>query len=110
MLPYPIFCGIIPQKDIPMRLSREIIKHIADTIVSNMRTKKLSKILQPDEAVSQRIAEFIIGDMVAEDRLNEEVKDLLASHEREISSGGADYRKLFELTKQKLARERGIIL
>jgi hypothetical protein len=38
------------------------------------------------------------------------VEKLLASHEAEIARENMDYRKVFELTKQKLAKERGIVL
>jgi hypothetical protein len=48
--------------------------------------------------------------MLAEDKLNDEVKKLLAAHEDEIAKGHMDYRKVFDLTKQKLAKERGIVL
>jgi len=60
--------------------------------------------------VIQKIEAVILEDAAAEDRLDAEVKKLLASHEAEISKGGMDYRKLFEMTKHKLAQERGIVL
>ena len=93
-----------------MRISKEIIKHIADAIAANLEAKSLAKYDVPKDIISAKIAEVITADMVAEDKLNEEVKKLLAVHEAEISKGQMDYRKVFELTKQKLAKERGIVL
>ena len=93
-----------------MRISKEIIKHIADAIAANLEAKSLAKYDVPKDVISAKIAEVITADMVAEDKLNEEVKKLLAVHEAEISKGQMDYRKVFELTKQKLAKERGIVL
>ncbi len=48
--------------------------------------------------------------MVEEDKLNKDVEKLLAAHEDEIARGNMDYRKVFELTKQKLAKDRGMVL
>jgi len=93
-----------------VRLSREMIKHIADAITANLESKGLAEYDVSKDAISTKIAETITADLMAEDKLNEEVKKLLAAHEAEISKGQMDYRKVFELTKQKLAKERGIVL
>ncbi|HAS55309.1 MAG TPA: hypothetical protein DCS42_14875 [Nitrospiraceae bacterium] len=93
-----------------MRLSREMVKYMARGIVASLEAKELVKLLKPADAVIQKIEAVILEDAAAEDRLDAEVKKLLASHEAEISKGGMDYRKLFEMTKHKLAQERGIVL
>ena len=93
-----------------MRLSKEIIKHMADAVVANLESKSMAKLLKSRDAVSKGVEGLITEDLLAEDRLDEEVKKILASHESEISKGQMDYRKVFELTKQKLAKERGIVL
>jgi hypothetical protein len=93
-----------------MRLSKEMIKHIADAITSNLESKKFVGYDVPKNAVSDMIAEVITEDMAAEDKLNKEVEKLLSAHEAEIARGQMDYRKVFELTKQKLAKERGMVL
>ena len=93
-----------------MRLTKEMIKHISDAITMNLETKGMAQYDVSKATISTKIAETITADMIAEDKLNEEVKKLLAAHETEISRGQMDYRKVFELTKQKLAKERGIVL
>jgi hypothetical protein len=93
-----------------VRLSKEMVKHISDAIARNLEDKGLVGYDVSKDAISTKIAETITADMVAEDKLNEEVKKLLSAHENEISKGQMDYRKVFELTKQKLAKERGIVL
>jgi hypothetical protein len=47
---------------------------------------------------------------MVEDRLNEEVRELLKRHASDIERGRMDYRKLFELTKQRLVKERNLVL
>ncbi len=93
-----------------MRLSKEIVNHMADAIVANLESRKLAKYDVQRGAISATIAETIIANLVEEDNLNREVEKLLSAHEAEILRGQMDYRKVFELTKQKLAKERGIVL
>ncbi len=93
-----------------MRLPKELITHIADTITAELENKEMVKYAAPKTAISTVIADVITENMMAEDRLNKEVEKLLSAHEAAIAKGQMDYRKVFELTKQKLAKERGIIL
>lgn len=93
-----------------MRLPKEMIKHIADTIAAELESKGMVKYAVPKAAISTAVADVVTENMVAEDRLNKEVEKILSAHEAEIAKGMMDYRKVFELTKQKLAKERGIVL
>lgn len=93
-----------------MRIPKEMIKHIADAIAANLEKKELVEYEVSKDVIAAKVAEVITADMLAEEKLNEEVKKLLAAHEAEIARGNMDYRKVFELTKQKLAKEKGIVL
>ncbi len=93
-----------------MRLSKELIQHLADQITLNLEAKGLAKYDIARSAIAARVAEVLTRNMREEDQLNKDVEKLLAAHEAEISNGKMDYRKVFELTKQKLAKERGIVL
>ncbi len=93
-----------------MRLSKELIKHIADAIAANLESKGMVEYDGPKDAISAKIADVITANMLEEDKLNRDVEKLLSAHEAEIAKGQMDYRKVFELTKQKLAKERGIVL
>lgn len=93
-----------------MRLPKEMIKHIADEIAANLESKGLAGYEVPRAAIAGKIAEVITANMLEEDRLNKDVEKLLSAHEAEIARGQMDYRKVFELTKQKLAKERGMVL
>ncbi len=93
-----------------MRLSGEMINHIALAIAANLERKGMAKYEVPKNAVAAKIGAVITDTMLAEDKLNAEVEKILSAHEAEIAKGQMDYRKVFELTKQKLARERGMVL
>jgi len=93
-----------------MRLSKDMIKQIADTIASNLESRGLVEYEASRDSISAIIAEAITADMLAEEKLNKDVEKMLAMHEAEIAKEQMDYRKMFELTKRKLAKERGIVL
>ncbi len=93
-----------------MRLSREMISHLSLAIAANLEHKGMARYDVPKNAISAKIAAVITENMLAEDKLNAEVEKILSAHESEIARGQMDYRKVFELTKQKLAKERGMVL
>jgi uncharacterized protein len=93
-----------------MRLPKELIKIIADAIAANLETRQMAEYEVPRSAISEKISAVIIENMLAEDKLNKDVEKLLTAHEAEIAKENMDYRKVFELTKQKLAKERGMVL
>lgn len=66
--------------------------------------------LAPKEQLFQEAEKLILDELMVEDRINEEVRELLKKYEYEIEKGKVDYRKLFELTKQKLAKQRNLVL
>ena len=55
------------------------------------------------------VTAIIIDDLMVEDHLNEEVKQLLDSRTEEYERSMMDYGRVFQLVKSKLARERGLI-
>ncbi len=93
-----------------MRIPKSWIKPIARRIIANLISKDLVEPLVPQETLIEVTESIVLDELLVEDRLNEEVRQLLKKYESEIEKGRLDYRKLFELTKQKLVKERNIIL
>lgn len=93
-----------------MRLKREMISYLATKIVRDLADKGLLDCGEDTENVIERIGAIIYGDLHVEDDLNDEVKTLLEKMSEELDRSQIDYRKMFQMVKQKLARERGIIL
>ncbi len=91
----------IPKSWIPV-----ISKRMADTLLSE-------ELIVPDVAPKDLAAEIEVlmtQELEVEDRLNDEVREILKKFEGEIESGRMDYRRLFDMTKQKLIRERNLII
>lgn len=60
--------------------------------------------------VAEGIARAIGDDMQVEDRLNEEVREVLTQHADEMQRSNITYSEMFKMVKRKLAKEKGIIL
>jgi hypothetical protein len=93
-----------------MRIPKTWVPLLAKKITDNIVSKNLVKPLVPQEKLLSGMEELILEELTVEDRLNEEVREILKSHASEIEKGRMDYRRLFELTKQKLVKERNLVL
>ena len=93
-----------------MRIPRGWLPVLSSEIVENLLTKELIELKASKEQVMSLLEELMLDELMVEDRLNEEVREMLKKFDAEIEKGRLDYRKLFDMTKQKLVRERNIIL
>lgn len=100
----------MPTQKNRMRIPRTWVPLLAKKIVDNIISKELVKPNIPIEKLYTETEALLLDELTVEDRLNEEVKEILKKYALEIEKGHLDYRKLFELTKQKLVKERNLIL
>lgn len=93
-----------------MRLSNDEIKGLSDYLSKLIVDKNL--VHQPVNIEEVRLDMYTIisEDMQLEDKLNEEVKDIMERYDEDLKSGKVDYNKLFTLIKQQLIKERKLIL
>lgn len=83
---------------------------LAKRIIENLIRNKL---LDPNVPLNNLLEEteaLMMEELMVEDRLHEEIRAMLRKFESDIEKGRMDYRKLFEMTKHKLVKERNIIL
>lgn len=93
-----------------MRLSNEQVEKISRMILEDLKQKELIIFKADERVVLKRIIEIFTGDMKAEDDLDREVENIIKQHQNEIDKGRMDYRKMFSMVKNKLVKERGIVL
>ena len=93
-----------------MRLRKEMIERVSDKVVDRLVRRELVTEDADHEELRQRVSRVIEADLAVEDRLNEEVKELLRDHQDEMDKSNVDYSRLFTLVKTKLARERNLVL
>lgn len=93
-----------------MRLSKERVRHMADALATRLQQEGHIELVGDKKQLLDSLDRAITEELSVEDRLNAEVRQLLKAYEREIEQGQVDYQKMFTMIKQKLVRERGIIL
>jgi hypothetical protein len=93
-----------------MRIPKSWVPILAKRITGNLIEKEMVVLSVPEDKLLSKVEELITEELMVEDRLNDEVRLILNKHTSDIERGRMDYRKLFDLTKQKLVRERNIVL
>jgi uncharacterized protein len=92
-----------------MRLNSDEIQFIAKKIVRVLvAEEKLA--VDSQVRVSEAIAAVMTDDLMVEDRLNQEVRDVLSQHTSEMERSNITYTEMFKMLKRKMAKEKGIIL
>lgn len=92
-----------------MRLKKEFIEKISRKIIESLLSKNLIIWESSHDKLESIISEIITDDLMVEDHLNKEVKELLDSRTDEYERSMMDYGRVFQLVKSRLARERGLI-
>jgi hypothetical protein len=93
-----------------MRLNKVRVHHMAVSVVERLASSGFLQIQGEPDVVVQQLESAIISELQVEDRLNADVREMLKQFEREFSEGRADYQKMFTMVKQKLIKDRGLIL
>jgi hypothetical protein len=93
-----------------MRIPKSWVPIIAKRIVENLFGKDLIASKVEEEKLVSVTEEILLDELMVEDRLNDEVREMLKQYEKEIDTKRLDYKKLFDMTKQKIVRERNVIL
>lgn len=92
-----------------MRLTRDQMEFITQKVVRSL-VKDEFIIADNPETVIDLLAGVFIADLQAEDRLNDEVREVLQGYADEISRGMLNYQELFRKAKAKMARDRKMVI
>lgn len=92
-----------------MRLTSDEIEYLARKIVKTL-TKEGRIETEAERGVVEGVAAVITEELMVEDKLNEEVREVLLQHSSEMQRSNITYTEMFKMVKKKLAREKGIIL
>ncbi len=93
-----------------MKLGKDTVNYLSERIVSYLAEKKMIEYDCDVKSVNELVEGAITADLMVDDALNEEVKEILREQEETIDENNVNYRKVFQMIKNKLARERGLIL
>lgn len=82
---------------------------MADAVLKRLTARKIVDV-KDEPAARAAVRHVILDDLVAEEKLEADARQLLLEHAKAIKESAADYRQLFGKVREKLARERGFIL
>jgi hypothetical protein len=90
-------------------LSREYVAFISRETVRRLVDSQMIEV--PDKnALAEKVRHAISEELSIEDRLNEEVREILSKWADEMRRQGASYQEMYKKVKGQLARERKLIL
>jgi hypothetical protein len=92
-----------------MLLSRDYVGYMAKEIVKRLLAAKMIEV-KNIEATTQQVRGVMAEEITIEDRLNEEVREILAKYSEEMRTTGVSYQEMYKKVKGQLARERKLIL
>jgi hypothetical protein len=92
-----------------MRLTSEEIEYLARKLVKTLQRARRIEV-ESEARVIDGVAAVITEELMVEDKLNEEVREVLLQHSSEMQRSNITYAEMFKMVKKKLAREKGVVL
>lgn len=92
-----------------MRLNKNQIEHMAFIIVRNL-LKEEKIIADNKNKLNESLMNLITDEFQKEDKLDQEVREILSTHIEKIRNENIEYQTMFRMIKTKLAKERNIVL
>jgi hypothetical protein len=90
-----------------MLLAREFVVYLSRQLVKRL-TPSVLETPHPD-LIADKVAEVIAGELAVEDRLNDEVRDLLSQYSDYMRREGVSYQDMFRKIKNTLISQRKVI-
>jgi hypothetical protein len=90
-----------------MLLAREFVAYLSRQLVRRL-TPSVMETTAP-EAVAEKLAEAISEELAVEDRLNDEVRDLLSQYSDYMRRESVSYQEMFRRIKNTLITQRKVV-
>jgi uncharacterized protein len=94
---------------INMALRKEYVRLLSTKLVEDLIKQEMIEVPKGLD-VSERVLQVMEEELNLEDRINEEVRTLLNQYGDQMRQSGASYQEMFKLIKNKLVKERKIVL
>ena len=92
-----------------MGLRREYVRLLSTKIAEDLVKQEMIGVPE-DLDLAEQLYQVMDAEINLEDRLNEEVRVLLNQYQDQMRQSGASYQEMFKLIKNKLVRERKLVL
>ena len=92
-----------------MLIARDYVGYMATEVVKRLVEAEMIETEAVPE-VSLRVRQRMNEELAVEDRLNEEVRQILTEHQDEMRRTGVSYQEMYKKVKGQLARDRKLVL
>jgi hypothetical protein len=92
-----------------MGLRREYVRLLSTRIAEDLVEQEMIQVPESLD-LAEQLFQVMDAEINLEDRLNEEVRLLLNQYQDQMRQSGASYQEMFKLIKNKLVRERKLVL
>lgn len=92
-----------------MLIARDYVGYMASEVVKKLVEGTLIE-TKAAEAVTQRVRLRMMEELTVEDRLNDEVRQILIDRQDEMRRTGVSYQEMYKKVKQHIARDRKLVL
>lgn len=93
-----------------MRLKKEQIQKISERILKTIQDKKLATLKVGADTVLARIQKAISDDLIAEDKLDDDVDKIMGQYRSMIASGQMNEQEVFQKIKKQLIKDRKLVI
>ena len=93
-----------------MRVTKERVHSLAVVVADRLQGRGLLEISGSKAGLIDALAHAITGELSVEDRLDAEIRTLLKQYDEEFQSNRSDYQRTFQMVKNKLVKDRGLVL
>ncbi len=92
-----------------MGLRKEYVRLLSTKIVEDLIKQEMIEVPESLD-LAEQVFQIMDAEVNLEDRLNDEVRVLLNQYQDQMRQSGASYQEMFKLIKNKLVRERKLVL
>ena len=92
-----------------MALRKEYVRLLSTKIVEELVEHEMIGVPEGLDLTGQ-VLEVMEAEVNLEDRINDEVRQMLNQYQDQMRQSGASYQEMFKLIKNKLVRERKLVL
>jgi hypothetical protein len=92
-----------------MLISRDYVGYMAGEVVKRLLAAKMVEAPSAED-LTKKVRAAMQDEISIEDRLNEEVREILTKYAEDMRRTGASYQEMYKKVKGELARQRKLIL
>jgi hypothetical protein len=92
-----------------MALRKEFVRLLSVKIVEDLIKHEMIEVPE-DLDLAEQLFQVMDQELTLEDKINDEVRVLLNQYQDQMRQTGASYQEMFKLIKNKLVRERKLVL